>query len=167
MKMRTVLTLFDRLITAMAWASGAVFVALSVYITISALGRYFGLFFTRGNDDLSSFALAFGSTFGLAYALKIDAHVRVDILFSALPPGLRNALSTVSLALMALFAGLLAVYGWTLCFESFGLGTRSVSIVQTPIWVPQACVAFGFSILALQAIRMMVELLLDQLRVRG
>ena len=106
--------------------------------------------------------LAFGSTAGLAYALRVDAHVRVDVLTAVLPARAREALTTVSLALMALFAGLLAVYGWRLAAESFGIGMRSVSIVRMPVWVPQALVAAGFTMLAVQAVASMLATLARQ-----
>lgn len=155
-------SLFDRLTTALAWASGAGFVLLSLYVTASAVGRYLGVFYTRGNDDLSALVLAFGSTAGLAYALRVGAHVRVDILYATLPARARDALTTVSLALMALFAGLLAVYAWRLAAESFSIGMRSVSIVRMPVWLPQLLVALGFTMLAVQALASMAGLLMRQ-----
>lgn len=142
----------DRITEFMAYLGGACFLMLSLYITFSALGRYTGAYFSESGDDVSAFVLAGASTWAMAYALRVNGHVRIDVVFSALPGRWRDAFATVSYALTGLFAGLLAVYGWRLAFSSLKLGTVSISMIQTPLYIPQAIVAFGFSMLTLEAI---------------
>lgn len=142
----------DRFTQFMAWLSGAAFLLLSFYITASAIGRYTGLYYSQGNDDISAFVLAGASTWAMAYALRVNGHVRIDVVFGTLPRAWREVLSIVAQLLTAVFAGLLAVYGWRLTGDSFALGIRSVSMIQTPMFLPQGIVAFGYSMLALEAL---------------
>lgn len=153
----------DKIAEIMAYLSGAAFLLLSFYITADVLGRYTGTFNSRVSDDISSYVLAFGGTWALAYALRVDAHIRIDIVINFLSERAREILLIVLAATTALLAGLLAIYGWELAYESYDIGIRSISILQTPLFIPQAAVAFGFTMLLVQAVLMLVSCLLARL----
>lgn len=160
--MTFLIRLFDRLTLAMAWLGGAAFLLLSFYITFSALGRYTGLFFSQGDDDISAFVLAAACTWPMAYALRVNGHVRIDILYGTLTPVWKEACNVIGNALTAVFAAMLALYGWRLAIESWELDIRSVSMIQTPVFIPQGIVAVGYTILALQAVVLAIAAMRNQ-----
>ena len=64
--------------------------------------------------------------FGVAYALKADAHVRVDIVYERLPPRQRALIDILgTLLLLWPFCFLVAGYGVGCADEAYELGERS------------------------------------------
>jgi TRAP-type C4-dicarboxylate transport system permease small subunit len=52
--------------------------------------------------------------------------------------------------LLTAFAAIVAWYVWKLALESFTTDARAMSILRTPLFVPQTCMALGFTLLAVQ-----------------
>ena len=152
-----VIALIERLSVAMAWLSGAIFLVLAIYVTLDTLGRSFGGPYSGFTDDISAFALATAGTWATAYALQVGAHVRVDLLLPRLPPALRAGLDQLTIILAGLFAALLAYHAWMLAAGSYRLGARSISVLQAPLVIPQGLLAFGLTMLALQAAALLIE----------
>jgi TRAP-type C4-dicarboxylate transport system permease small subunit len=87
----------------------------------------------------------------LAFALTTGAHVRIDILLPHFPPLTRALLNYAAMAAMAFFAGVVAYYTWKLTIESFTTDARAMSFLRTPLFLPQGCLALGFTTLTAQA----------------
>ncbi len=145
----------DALATILAYWSGASFFVLSLYITYDALARHFHLPYSGITDEVSSYVLAVGGSWGLAYGLKVGAHVRIDLLIGLAGPALRRALDIAAGALTLVFAALLAWYAWGQAAESFDLDTRSITVLRAPLAIPQLMVAVGYGLLAIQAASML------------
>jgi TRAP-type C4-dicarboxylate transport system permease small subunit len=151
----------EKLSIAMALASGAILTALAFFIAIDVIGRSTSSFYSGATDEIAGFAMALAVTWALAYTLTIDKHVRVDLLLGAVPKPLRRLLDWIAMALLTAFAGLLARYSWALAIDSLEIGALSQSILQVPIGIPQAAMACGFSMLALQGLATLVVATLD------
>ncbi len=151
---RRLLAVVDLLARAMAYASGALLLLVSLYITADVIGRNFGIS-SAVSDEMGGYVLAVGGMWALAYTLRSGAHVRIDILLPYLPRLLRAALDYVAFAVMALFASALAYSAWRLAIESLTTDARAMSVLRTPLFVPQALMALGFSMLALEAFAML------------
>lgn len=134
-----------------AWIGGASFFALCFFITIDVLGRRFGGPYSGVTDEISSYALAIGGTLGLAHAMRIGAHVRVDLLLPRFPPSARYFLNMANGATIAFFAILLAWYGWVSTLYSLDIDARSITVIRTPLFIPQSLMAISFTLLATQA----------------
>ena len=79
-------TLFDRFSDVMGWVAGALNLLMLVNVFYDAIMRYF---FSTGSIALQEmewhlFAMVF--LFGIAYGLKEDGHVRVDVLYDSFSP---------------------------------------------------------------------------------
>lgn len=155
--MRRIERLIDFISVVLAYLSGASFLILSLYITYDAGARYFGLPFSGINDEISSYTLAVGGTWAMAHALRTDSHVRIDIVVGLLRSSLRRISDLLAAGTTTLFAALLAYYGWSKAIESHNLDTRSITVLQAPLEIPQAMVAIGFTLLAIQALLIFVK----------
>ena len=100
--------------------------------------------------EMSQYALIAGAFLANAYALKHGNHFRVQLLHSALPR-LRRALDDLSLAVTLLFGVIIAYGGGVLAHYSYVNGVRSASILDIPLYVPQAMIPLGGVLLVLQA----------------
>jgi TRAP-type C4-dicarboxylate transport system permease small subunit len=91
-----------------------------------------------GADDLAGYALAIASAWGFSAALLSRSHIRIDTVYVRLKSRLaRAALDLLSLACMALFAGLLAWHGWGVFHLSYVSSSRSQSAIEMPLAIPQ------------------------------
>ena len=161
--LRGLLALLDSVTHGMALASGAVFLAVSFFITFDVIGRKFFHVSSAVTDEMGGYALAFGSMWALAWTLRSGGHVRIDVILPKLPPALRNTLDYLAMAVMILFAVMVATYTWTLAYESFDTDARAMSFLRTPVFVPQGLLAFGLSVLALEAIVILLEGIVESL----
>jgi TRAP-type C4-dicarboxylate transport system permease small subunit len=155
---------FDRAVasisTAAAWIGGATFLLLCFYITIDVLGRRYGGPYSGVTDEISGYVLAIGGTLGLAHAMRIGAHVRIDLLLPRFSAATRYFLNLTNAATIAMFAILLAWYGWASTFYSFEIDARSITVLRTPLIIPQGLMALSFTLLALQSVAVVLEGLL-------
>ena len=150
----------DRIVGAMAYFCGALFLLLAFYTTFDVIGRRYLGIFSGVTDEMSEYALAIGASWALAYTLKAGGHVRVDILLDKFTPPARRLADVVAMAVMAVFSATVAFFLWKLVASSFAIGATGHSIIQTPQWIPQACAALGYSFLTLVSLTGLAALLL-------
>jgi TRAP-type C4-dicarboxylate transport system permease small subunit len=146
----------DRLAHALAYASGALLVALGLFITVDVLGRRFGGPYTGATDELSVFAMALAATWALAYTSAIGKHIRIDLTLHWFPPRVRRVVDYCGIALLCVFASLLAVNCGLLAYDSFAIDAVSMSKLAIPLVYPQAAMAAGFTFLAIHAAVMLL-----------
>ncbi len=161
---RRVLRVVDRVATGMAYLGGALFLLASFYITADVIGRKFFHISSAVTDEFGGYALALGGMWALAYTLKTGGHVRIDILLPYLPQRLQCFLDYVALVVMGIFVSVVTVTVWRLAIESFNTDARAMSFLRTPLFVPQALVAFGLTVLSLEAIALLWVGLAESLR---
>jgi len=83
--------LLDALYDGAAWLAALFMVALLVAVLTSILGRELN-FHVRGTDAYAGYFMAAAGFLALAHTLKRGEHIRVTLLLSAVPAGLRRAL---------------------------------------------------------------------------
>lgn len=154
----------ERISVVMAMIGGGLLAALAIFIAADVLGRGYGGFYSGATDEISGYVMTFAITWSLAYTLTIDKHVRVDLLLGAVSPPVRRMLDWIALALLTIFATLLAYNSFNLAFESLAFNARSPGVLQTPIGIPQMGMALGFAVLAAQGV---VTLLVATIDPRG
>jgi TRAP-type C4-dicarboxylate transport system permease small subunit len=141
----------DRISQMIAFVSGSLFLLLSFYITIDALGRSFGGPYSAVTNDISVYTLAAAGTWGFAHALRKSAHVRVDLLLPMIPVRQRYLINIGNTALVGVFAAITSFYCWHLVHGSWLTGARSITPLQTPLVIPQSLMAAGLTALAIEA----------------
>src|SRR5215216_1028715 len=92
----------------LAWAFGAIFVALSVVVSVETLARKIFNFSIQGADELGGYALAAGSVVAFSLALVGRNHIRVDVLHEHFGRRMQAVLNALSYVLLAGFAVTLA-----------------------------------------------------------
>jgi TRAP-type mannitol/chloroaromatic compound transport system permease small subunit len=155
----------DGVFTASGYLSGLLFLGLAVFVTYDVMARNWGIYLhlptTRVTDEISGYILALAATWGLAYTLRTNAHVRIDVLLPYLPRRVRASVDLFALILMGFFAGLVSWKIWALVLDSFQSGIRSSTYLLTPQWIPEGILAIGFSLLALASVAMAVSMVTE------
>ena len=104
-------TLFDRFADVMGWIAGLLNLLMLVNVFYDAIMRYF---FSTGSIALQEmewhlFAIVF--LFGIAYGLKEDGHVRVDVLYDRFSPRWKAIVNIGGAVLLLLPLSVLIVEG--------------------------------------------------------
>jgi TRAP-type mannitol/chloroaromatic compound transport system permease small subunit len=162
-RIQTVVRIFDLLFVGTGYLAGALYGVLAFFVTYDVLARkwgsYLGLPTTRVTDEISGYMLALAATWGFAFALRTDAHVRVDVMFPYMGRRLKAAMDFIALVLMALFATIISWKIWVLVLDSLESGIKSSTYLLTPLYIPQGILGVGFSLLAVAAVFMALALL--------
>ncbi len=151
----------------MGHVAGWGFILCACFITFDVLARRFLGFSSQATTELTGYALAFGISWALAHALTSRAHVRIDVLINYLPAKIRQPMHLLSLAALAVFTGFLAKGAWELVDESLLFGATDISVLRTPLWIPQGLWTFGIVVFLVLIVLMLVESTLLVLAGRG
>lgn len=157
----------ERLGSAMGYVAGWGFIAISGLITFDVLARRFLGFSSQATTELSGYALAFGIAWGLAHTLSMRAHVRIDVIVNRFPPRIRHWLHLTSLAFLGVLVAYLFYGAWTLVEESLLFGATDISVIRTPLAIPQGLWAFGIGVFFVLIALLLAECLLLILAGRG
>jgi TRAP-type C4-dicarboxylate transport system permease small subunit len=130
--------LVQRVSRWLAWLAGAIILlGCGLLITIDVVTR---AIFRRGmveSFELSGYALAAAIGLGLAFTVTSKSNIRVDIALDLVPRTLRRVADLVAAACLAVVACALAWFCWGTLAQSWSMGARSVSMLQTPMVLPQ------------------------------
>ncbi len=149
---RAVTAAADRLAAAAAVVSGAAVVAMTALVTVEVLSRDLFNVSTLIADEMSGYLLVALTFIGLAPTLRGGGFIRIDTYHARLRGGLRVALDLVIHGLAVGYAVLLDWYLWQLALDAWRLGTTSIQVSRTPLWIPQACMAVGGLLLVLDLV---------------
>ena len=153
--------------TAMGHAAGWSFILCAAFITFDVLARRFLGFSSQATTELTGYCLAFGISWALAHTLTSRAHVRIDVLINYLPAKIRYPMHLLSLAALAVFMAFLAKGSWELVDESLLFAATDISILRTPLWIPQGLWAFGIIVFLALILLMLAECSLLVIAGRG
>ncbi|GGJ34922.1 TRAP transporter small permease subunit [Neoroseomonas lacus] len=163
--MQGLIVLATAISRAGAWFGGGLVVLAAVIVSVDVLLRAGFSFTIGGSDELSGYALAVSSAFAFALALLDRAHVRIDTLYTLLPVRVAAAFDLLAMAAMVSLASFLAMQSWRVFAQSWSLGARALTQLNTPLSYPQGLWFAGLAWFALVSILLMLRALI--LMVRG
>src|SRR5262245_8100792 len=143
----------------MNYVAGWGFIFCAAFVTFDVLARNFAGFSSRATTEVTSYLLAFGISWGLAHALAMRAHIRVDVLVNRLPPQSRQFLHAFALLLMTGFALFIAWSAWHLLDESILFNAKDTSVLAVPLVIPQGLWFIGIAMLAAMSLCLMAEVI--------
>jgi TRAP-type C4-dicarboxylate transport system permease small subunit len=120
----------------MARIGGALLLLISCLIAIEILARKFLFLPFNLGTELSTYALAVGSSWSFSYALLHRAHVRIDVLRNILPRAAQAGLDILALLSLTALAFVLAWYVYDTAETSWTLQARENTSLGTPLIIP-------------------------------
>jgi len=154
-------------VTYAAFFASLSFLLGSFFMTWTIVARKFGLPRLLGSDEVVELMLGVGSAWVMGYALKVNAHIRIDVAFRYIPIPARGYLNVASLFLLTALAVLLAWRSWVMAIISAERGALTRGFLHTPLVWPQGLLAVGFSFFALYAILLLAEAAFELLQGRS
>ena len=143
--MRRFLEVVEKTSLVLAYICGAMVFFMMASIIYDVILRHILNQPTVWADELSCYLLVGISFLGAAYALKTDAHVRIETFVERLPPRARNALEMITDVLSLGFLFIFAWQGYRLVIESFVHVRIAPTLMRTPLYLPQAFLAVGLT----------------------
>lgn len=102
------------------------------------------------NGDEYSIYLFIGSvSLGLGYTLREEGHISVTALEERLPQRIRGLLAAVNDIITFFFLVVSTWMSWDMVLDSYHTGKTTASALITPLYLPQAVIAIGFTLLFL------------------
>lgn len=157
MVVRTLSNILDVLIKVCAVLACAVIAIMTVLITIEVVLRSFfttSMYFT---DEYSGYMVLAVMALGVAYCREKNALLTVDFLIEQLTPAVRAKVVFVyGLASLA-FCIMLDWYVIRLLLQSIDRKMTAASMTATPLWIPQALLPLGITLLCLVVARKLIH----------
>ncbi|UAA38983.1 TRAP transporter small permease subunit [Paraneptunicella aestuarii] len=124
--MLTVSRFLNRLLDALGTFCALIFLLMIINVFYDVVMRYFFNDVSIAMQELEWHLFAAMFMFGIAYTLKEDGHVRVDILYANFSPKLKAIVNLIGMLLFAMPITLFLVYfGYEYTFDAYQMGEGS------------------------------------------
>jgi TRAP-type C4-dicarboxylate transport system permease small subunit len=100
-------------------------------------------------SEFAGFFLAAASFLALAYTLRSGDHIRVSLIIHHLPPRARRLIELWCMAIAGSLTGYFTWHAFGLVLDSLRFNDLSPGIVPVPLWIPQAPIAVGLTVLTI------------------
>jgi TRAP-type C4-dicarboxylate transport system permease small subunit len=140
-----------------AIVGGALLLIASIAICIDITTRYLFAWTLGGADELSGYALAISSAWGLSAAVLTRSHIRIDTVYVRVRPRVRAMLDLLSLAVFIFFFTLVTYYAWGVLKQSWQSDSHSLSEMQMPLILPQGLWVAGLGFFVLVCVLLLLR----------
>jgi TRAP-type C4-dicarboxylate transport system permease small subunit len=155
----SVIDAIERLNVVCGIIAGCGILALVAFLAVSVIMRYLFHRPLEFGEEITGYLLVLIVFLGLAYSLKIGAHIRTDVLTRYAPDRLRYYLEIIAYVFGLTFAAIFTVAGWKLVIKNYIHGTIDFGSLMTPVWIPMTLVGIGATLLLVQFIITLVRLI--------
>lgn len=133
----------DRLIYWGGLLAGLLIVITTGMIFYEILSRSLFNAPTTWATELTIYAIIGSCFLGSAYAVRENAHIKVDLLLHNVPLSIRRVMLMISCILGLLFGILCTWFGFEHVKQSMELGFTSASLLRIPMYIPESLIPIG------------------------
>jgi C4-dicarboxylate transporter DctQ subunit len=108
--------------------------------------------------EATGYMFAWLILFGISYAVRVHAHIGVDVLVKALSPGARRVVGLIAVGLCILYAAIMLYGSWDYFYVLFRRG-RLAEDIPLPVWVFVAILPLGFLLFGLRLVQQALAIL--------
>lgn len=149
--MTVLLSLLRRTNERLAIAAGLLLL-VSVLVTLfDIIVRPLGLSI-GGTDELSGYAMAIATSWGISYALTSRSHVRIDLARARCTSRVQALFDMVAILSLAGVAAIIAYRVWPVLAKTIKNNATANTTLETPLWIPQSLWLAGWFWFALSAL---------------
>ncbi|WP_162906845.1 TRAP transporter small permease [Algihabitans albus] len=141
-----------------ALAGLLLFLGLSIVVLEIAARSLFSVSFIW-SEEVSRYTLIWLTYFGVAAAVRGDAHIKVTVFVELLPARVKRWLEVLTSLVCLVFCLFVAWYGVQLVQDSRSYGLMSAdSDLAIPIWAFQAIVPLGYLLVSLRLVERILRI---------
>jgi TRAP-type transport system small permease protein len=144
------------------WTSGVAVLFMIFLITLEVAGRRLFGFSTLVADEFSGYLLVVTTFMGGAYTLKMKGFTRMEAIYNRFKGGSRWMIDLAFNLVSLVFLMIVDYWLWVHILTSYGSGLTSISIFQTPLYIPQLFMGIGVTFLVFQVILEIAALFLPR-----
>lgn len=134
---------YERLLAALGLLAGLAFAALALLVGVEVALRNFGLGTIPWLIEVAEYGLYATTFLAAPWVLRLDAHVRVDLLLVLLPRRGARALEVAANLVGFAASAVLFYYGLAATLDARGLGSMIFKELVLPEWWLLAIVPLG------------------------
>jgi C4-dicarboxylate transporter DctQ subunit len=112
---------------------------------------------TTWATELTIYAIIGSCFVGAAFAVRADAHIKVDLLLHNVPASVRRWMLIISAILGLAFSLIFTWFGWEHVMQSMELGFTSTSLLQIPMYIPEMLLPVGGILLCFAFLLQLVD----------
>jgi TRAP-type mannitol/chloroaromatic compound transport system permease small subunit len=146
--------LFDRILLATAYISGAIIVIMMLSMSFDVAMRYFFDMPTRWAGDFSGYMQYFLVLLGAAWVLSIRGHTRIDILVTRFSKRTQQYFALVTSCIGLIACALFVYVGTTATLTAITDNEFLYRDIELPLWPFYAFIPLCFTLLCIQFGRM-------------
>ena len=142
------------------WVAGFAVLSMVFLITVEVAGRKLFGFSTLVADEFSGYLLVVTTFMGGAYTLKMKGFTRMEAVYSHLKGTARWMVDLAFNLVSLVFLMIIDYWLWVHILSSYRSGFTSISIFQTPLYIPQLFMGIGVALLVIQVVLEIASLFL-------
>ena len=132
--MRALQRLYEGALAGLGLLAGLAFLALALLISIDVIGRNAGALNLPWLIEVAEYTLYVATFAAAPWVLHRNAHVRVDIVATALPPGPRWVAALVCELIGLGVSATLCAFGWRAARQAYDAGALVIKQLIFPEW---------------------------------
>jgi TRAP-type C4-dicarboxylate transport system permease small subunit len=149
--------ILDWLIRAIAVAACLILAFMTVAISVEVVLRSFFAATLEFTDEYSGYMVLAVCALGVAYCRERNALLTVDFLVKRLSPAARARIEVVDGVAALAFCLMILWYVTGYWFTTIERKLTAATMQQTPLWIPQVLLPFGFLLLCLVIARKLIR----------
>lgn len=146
-------TFFDSIMGLLAFLAAVLLVFTMLSVSYDVVMRYFLNRPTLWVQEIAEYSLLYITFLGVAWLLKKEGHVKMDLVISRLNPETQALLNVITSVICAVICALLVWYGVQVTWDSFQVGYRSGTELDIFRWPMDAIIPVGSFLLFIQFLR--------------
>lgn len=150
---RKLLIIFDCIIDYMHTLAGILVIVALLSITASVATRYFLGKPIAWADEICGYILLYVTFLAAAWVLKIDGHVRIEIVVQRLKSKTRALLDAITSAISAAVCLILTWYSFKVTLNLFRTKYFTPTIMELPKFIFTAVIVIGSLMLCIEFLR--------------
>ena len=109
------------------WLGGALLIFAALMTTVDVVLRKVLNWSFGGADEIAGYMFAISTAFAMSYALLQRSHVRIDALYTVLPPRVRTVLDVLAFLMLASFLVLITERAFAVWWGSYESSSVSIT----------------------------------------
>lgn len=150
---RKAIGIFNRTLDVFSVWGGVLLIVVMLAVSVKVVFRYFLHVSLIGTDEICEVILLYITFLGVAWLLRKEGHVKIDILFIRLKPKTQAWLNIITSVLGAIMCLVLVWYGTLATLGLWHRGIVTPTILELPRALTIAIIPVGSLLLSLQFMR--------------